>query len=120
MALSTLPTMVRISWTPIMMARTIRTSCGPEECGVSLGNGHMVLRLTSKAAALVGETPAEWPLLEKQIRAGRWTSGPRSDELKLRALAAELGAALLEEGVVPWRRRHKPRPPHAPNSAVKE
>jgi steroid delta-isomerase-like uncharacterized protein len=37
----------------------------------------MILRLTPKTAALVGETPAEWQLLEKQVRAGRWTCGPR-------------------------------------------
>jgi hypothetical protein len=30
----------------------------------------MILRLTPKTAALVGETPAEWQLLEKPVRAG--------------------------------------------------
>jgi hypothetical protein len=51
----------------------------------------MILRLTSKTAALVGENPAEWELLEQQLRAGRWTRGSRTEEAKLRALAAELG-----------------------------
>ena len=66
----------------------------------------MILRLTRKTAELIGETPAEWELLEKQVRAGRWTSGPRTDAERLRALAAELGVALQVEevGVVPWRR----------------
>jgi hypothetical protein len=44
-----------------------------------LGDGHMILRLTLKTAALLGETPTEWQLLEKQVRVGRWTSGPRMD-----------------------------------------
>ena len=30
----------------------------------------MILRLTPKTAALAGEAPAEWQLLEKQVRAG--------------------------------------------------
>jgi hypothetical protein len=72
----------------------------------------MILRLTLKTATLVGETPAEWELLEKQVRAGRWTSGPRNDERRLRELAAELGVPLREEGVVPWK-RGRPRAPHA-------
>jgi hypothetical protein len=59
----------------------------------------MILRLTSKTAALVGETPAEWQLLEKQVRAGRWTCGPRTEEGRLRQLAAELGGA----GAGGWR-----------------
>ena len=70
----------------------------------------MILRLTPKTAALVGETPAEWQLLEKQVRAGRWTSGPRTEAERLRTLAAELGVAVREEGVVGWKRR--PRAPH--------
>jgi hypothetical protein len=73
----------------------------------------MILRLTRKTVALVGETPAEWQLLEKQVRAERWTSGPRSDEAKLRAMAAELGVMLREEGVVGWKRR-----PPAPQAAT--
>jgi hypothetical protein len=48
----------------------------------------MILHLTPTTAALVGETPAEWQLLEKQVRAGRWTTGARSDEGRLRQLAA--------------------------------
>jgi hypothetical protein len=38
----------------------------------------VILRLTPKTAALVGETPAEWQLLEKQVRASRWTTGARA------------------------------------------
>jgi hypothetical protein len=71
----------------------------------------MILRLTPKTAALIVETPAEWHLLEKQVRTGRWTSGPRADEARLRALAAELRVTVREEGVVPWRRR-RPQAPH--------
>jgi hypothetical protein len=71
----------------------------------------MILRLTPKTATLVGETPAEWELLETQVRAGRWTSGPRMDAARLRDLAAELGVAVREEGVVPWKRRRL-RTPH--------
>jgi hypothetical protein len=71
----------------------------------------MILRLTLKTAALVGETAAEWELLEKQVRAGRWTPGARADEGRLREIASELKVPLREEGVVPWRRR-KPREPH--------
>ena len=44
---------------------------------VRLHSPAMILRFTPKTAALVGETPAEWQLLEKQVRAGRWTCGPR-------------------------------------------
>ena len=72
----------------------------------------MILRLTDKTAELIGETPAEWQLLEKQVRAGRWTSGPRTDVSRLRALAAALGVAVREEGVVGWKRR--PRAPMGP------
>jgi hypothetical protein len=66
----------------------------------------MILRLTPTTAALVGETPAEWEKLEKQVRAGRWTSGARAEEGRLRKLAMELGVPLQVEdvGVVPWRR----------------
>jgi hypothetical protein len=72
----------------------------------------MILRLTPKTAALVGDTPAEWQLLERQVRAGRWTCGPRMEEGRLRQLAVELGMPVREEGVVPWRRK-RPRPTHA-------
>jgi hypothetical protein len=72
----------------------------------------MILRLTRTAAELIGESPAEWDLLEKPVRAGRWTTGTRADEGRLRQLAAELGVALREDGVVPWRRK-RPRAPHA-------
>jgi hypothetical protein len=59
-----------------------------------LGDGPMILHLTPKTAALVGETPAEWEILETQVRAGRWTTGARTDEGRLRVLAAALGVAL--------------------------
>jgi hypothetical protein len=65
----------------------------------------VILYLTLKTAVLVGETPAEWQLLEKQARAGQGTTGTRSDEGQVRALAAERGVTLREEGVVPWKRR---------------
>jgi hypothetical protein len=55
----------------------------------------MIFRLTPKTAELIGESPAEWQLLEK------------------RALAAELGVAVREDGVVGWTRQ--PRPPHGPS-----
>src|SRR5262249_32830437 len=45
----------------------------------ALDDGRMILRMTLKPAELVGETAAEWQLLEKQVRAGRWTSGARAD-----------------------------------------
>ena len=48
----------------------------------------MILRLTRTTAAPVGETPAEWQLLEKQVRAGRWTSGARADEAPGNLLAS--------------------------------
>jgi hypothetical protein len=83
-----------------------------------LGGRPVILRLTPKTAALVGETPAEWQLLEKQVRAGRWTSGPRTDAERLRALAAELwrGSAEGRRGGVetaatgtPWLERYLER-----------
>jgi hypothetical protein len=73
----------------------------------------VILRLTPTTAALVGETPAEWQLLEKQVQAVRWTTGARVDEGRLRQLATELGMPLWEEGVVRPRQRRDPRPPHA-------
>jgi len=69
----------------------------------------VILRVTLKTAELVGENAAEWQLLEKQVRAGRWTSGTRADAGRLRQLAVELGVTLREEGVVPW----KPKRPRA-------
>jgi hypothetical protein len=54
----------------------------------------MILRLTDKTAELIGETPAEWELLEKQVRTGRWTSGTRAEEGRLRTLAVELGVPM--------------------------
>ena len=57
-------------------------------------------RLTPNTAALVGENPTEWQLLEKQVRAGRWTTGTRADEDRLCQLAADPRVSLREEGVV--------------------
>jgi hypothetical protein len=70
----------------------------------------MILRLTPKTAALVGATAAEWQLLENQVRAVRWTCGPRTEEGRLRQPAVELGVPVREEGVV--RRTRKLRAPH--------
>ena len=57
----------------------------------------MILRLTATTVTLVGETAAEWQLLEKQVVAGRWTTGALADADRLRQLARELGVALREE-----------------------
>lgn len=67
----------------------------------------MILCLTPTTATLLGETGAEWELLEQQARARRWTTGTRADEARLRALAAELAVVLMveEAGVEP--RRHR-------------
>jgi hypothetical protein len=51
----------------------------------------MILRLTPKTAALVGETPAEGQLLEKEVRAGCWTTGhglTRTDSANWRRILA--------------------------------
>ena len=61
----------------------------------------MILCLTRITAALVGENPAEWHLVERQVRAGRWTTSARSEEGRLRQVAGELGVPLREDGVVP-------------------
>jgi len=61
----------------------------------------MILRVTVKTAELIGETPAEWQCLEKQVRAGRSTTGARQDARRLQQLAEELGGTLRIEGVVP-------------------
>ena len=77
--------------------------------GSTLGDGRVILRLTSKTAELVGETAAEWQLLVKQVRAGRATTGAREDAGRQRELAEGLGVALRVEGVVPWKRTRAPR-----------
>jgi hypothetical protein len=59
----------------------------------------MILRFTSKTASLVGETPAECDLLEKQVRSGRRTTAPRAEDVKLQELAEELGVPLRLERV---------------------
>jgi hypothetical protein len=69
------------------------------------------LQLTRTTAQLLGENAAEWRTLEEVVRLGQWTNGPRSDEGRLRQLAAELGVPLREEDVVrmPPRRTRKSR-----------
>lgn len=69
----------------------------------------MILRLTRTTAELLGETSAEWAQLEKCVRLGQWTSGPRMDEDRLRQIAVELGVSLRMEGVPVLRSR--PRAP---------
>jgi hypothetical protein len=59
----------------------------------------VILRLTRTTAELVGENGAEWVALEKQVRLGRWTSGSRAAEGRLRQLAAEFGVPLRGEGI---------------------
>ena len=70
----------------------------------------MILRLTRATAELVGESADEWQTLEKQVRLGRWTSGPRSDESRLREVAAELGVPLRVESFPVLRSRARARP----------
>jgi len=67
----------------------------------------MILRFTLDFATLIGETPAEWNTLERQARAGHWTAAPLAQVERLRALAADLGVSLREEGLVPRRRRQQ-------------
>jgi hypothetical protein len=57
----------------------------------------VILRLTLTTAELVGESAAEWEALEKQVRLGRWTSGPRADESRLLQIVAALRAPLRVE-----------------------
>ena len=38
----------------------------------------MILRLTPKTAELIDESPGEWELLEKPVRAGLRTTGNRA------------------------------------------
>jgi hypothetical protein len=79
----------------------------------------MILRLTLKVAAMVGETPAEWELLERQVPGGavdhRATGGREPTQGRWRQSS---GVAVRDEGVVPWKRRRL-RPPHT-NSLVEE
>jgi hypothetical protein len=70
----------------------------------------MILRLTDKTAALIGESPGR-VAAPRQARVARWTSGPRNDEGGLRELASELGVPVREEGVVSWK-RERLRAPH--------
>ena len=37
-----------------------------------------VIRLTPKTAALIGKNPTEWSFFERQVWAGRWTTGTRA------------------------------------------
>ena len=65
----------------------------------------MILRFTLDLATLIGETSTEWDTLERQARAGHWTAAPLAQVERLRALAADLGVPLYEEGSVPGRRQ---------------
>jgi hypothetical protein len=47
----------------------------------------MILKLTRATAELLGENADEWQVLEKCVRLGQWTTGPRTDEVRLRQLA---------------------------------
>lgn len=58
----------------------------------------MILRLTRTTAELVGENAGEWQTLEKLARLGQWTTGPRTDEVRLRQLASELGSSVCRSG----------------------
>lgn len=58
----------------------------------------MILRLTRTTAQLVGKSTVEWQTLEKLVRLGQWTRGPRTDEARLRQLVSELGVPLRVEG----------------------
>ena len=69
----------------------------------------MILRLTLTTAELVGESPSEWQTLEKVVRSGQWTSGPRTAEGRLRQLAAELQVPLRVEGIAVLRTRPRVR-----------
>jgi hypothetical protein len=68
----------------------------------------VILRFTLRTVTLVGEMPAEWEQLERQARAGRWTTAPLAEVERLRALASDLEVPLREEGFVPGRRRQFP------------
>jgi hypothetical protein len=48
-------------------------------CRLVLGEGPVILHLTPRTAELIGETSAQWELLEQQVRGGRWTSRGRCD-----------------------------------------
>ena len=76
----------------------------------------MILRLTLRTAELLGETQAEWQLLEKQARAGQRTTGAREEATRLRLLAVTLGVSLREEGVVLWKRRRPRKQSPMPHS----
>jgi hypothetical protein len=72
----------------------------------------VILRLTLTTAELVGENAAEWQALEQVVQLGQWTSGPRTDEWRLRYLATRLKVPLRVEGgvVLRTRRRTRARP----------
>jgi hypothetical protein len=69
----------------------------------------MILRLTLTTAELVGESAAEWQVLEQMVRLGEWTSGPRKDEWRLRYLAARFKIPLRVEGIAGRRSRRRSR-----------
>jgi hypothetical protein len=69
----------------------------------------VILKLTPSSAQLVGENAAEWQALEKLVQIGQWTSGPRTEEWRLRLLATRLKVPLRVEGEAVLRRRRRIR-----------
>jgi len=69
----------------------------------------VILRLTLTTAELVGESAAEWQALEQIVQLGQWTSGPRTEEWRLRGLATRLKLPLRMEGGVVLRTRARRR-----------
>ena len=72
-------------------------------------DGTMILRLTRTTAELVRESAAEWQTLEKLVRFGQRTTGPRTDEGRLRQIATEFRVPIGVEGVVLLRSQRGPR-----------
>lgn len=58
----------------------------------------MIFHLTLTTTELLGGNTAEWQAFEKCVRLRFWTSGPRTDEGRLRQLKAELLVPLRVEG----------------------
>jgi hypothetical protein len=69
----------------------------------------VILKLTRMTAELVGESAAEWQALEKCVRLGQWISGPRTDEARLRQIAAKLRVPLRVESIAVLRSRSRQR-----------
>jgi hypothetical protein len=58
----------------------------------------MIFRIPRTTVELVGEGADEWQRLEKLVRLGQRTTGPRTDESRLRQLASELLRVPLRVG----------------------